>query len=491
MSQWAYTPEQVRALDRIAIEEQGIPGYELMQRAGQVAFNAGREAFPGADNWLIFCGSGNNGGDGYVVAQLALAAGLQVRVVAVSDPTGLQGDAATAYDDFLAAGGRAESADCAGTITEGAGLCVDALLGTGLQRSVEGAYAAAVTTINDSGLPVLAIDIPSGLHGASGAVQGVAVRADLTATFVGLKQGLYLGAGPDCCGRVIYSDLGIAPVDPERVTPQLHCAGTELLRRMLPARARGGHKGRYGHVLVIGGNHGMGGAVRLAGEAALRSGAGLVSVATRPDNVGAVVAGRPELMCRGVAEAGQLDALLARATLIAVGPGLGSDDWARELLGRVLSTRLPLVVDADALNLLAADPVTRDNWALTPHPGEAGRMLGMTAAEVQADRVGALNALQARYGGTILLKGAGTLVTSEPQPWLVRAGNPGMASAGTGDVLTGVTAAMLAQCSDARPGDVVAAAAWVHASAGDRAALGGERGLMAGDVLSELRACLN
>ncbi|MBT8423276.1 MAG: NAD(P)H-hydrate dehydratase, partial [Gammaproteobacteria bacterium] len=414
MSQWIYTPEQVRELDRIVIEEQGVPGYELMRRAGQVAFNAAREVFPAARRWQVFCGSGNNAGDGYVIAQLALDAGLQVQLIALADPEQLQGDAAAAYQGYAAAGGEVETFDAALSTAATADLCVDALLGTGLQRAVEGAYADAVRVINESGLPVLAVDVPSGLNGASGAIMGSAVRADVTATFVGLKQGLYLGAGPDHCGRVIYSDLGMAPVAPERVAPQLQCADISLLQQVMPPRDRGGHKGRYGHVLVIGGNHGMGGSVRLTGEAALRAGAGLVSVATRPDNVAAVVSGRPELMCHGVDgidSAAELDELLARATVIALGPGIGGDDWARELFARAISTRLPLVVDADALNLLAAAPVKRDNWVLTPHPGEAGRLLGIDSGAVQADRLHALGALESHYGGVVVLKGAGTLIT--------------------------------------------------------------------------------
>ncbi len=274
--------------------------------------------------------------------------------------------------------------------------------------------------------------------------------------------------------------------------PSIRCAGQELRSELLPRRARAAHKGRFGHVLVIGGNRGMGGAVRLAGEAALRSGAGLVSLATRPDNVPAVLAGCPELMCRGVESAGELDQLLARATVIAIGPGLGQDSWARELFVRALSAQLPLVVDADALNLLADDPLHRDDWVLTPHPGEAARLLGAEVSEIQADRCTRLTELQQRYGGVALLKGAGSLITADDSlPWLVRAGNPGMASAGMGDVLTGITAAVIAQCPAAEPAARVALAAWLHAAAGDRAAAGGERGMVATDVIAELRACLN
>jgi hydroxyethylthiazole kinase-like uncharacterized protein yjeF len=491
---WVFTPDQVRELDRIAIEEQGVSGYELMCRAGQFAFDALRGRYPVACNWLVYCGSGNNAGDGYVIARLAIEAGLHVDVVAVSQPDKLSADAAQAWQDYQAVGGSSQAFAASGAPenTRQYDLVIDALLGTGLMRPVEGVYAEAVTAIAEHGVPVAAIDIPSGLSGHSGEMMGACVAADMTVTFVGLKQGLFLGAGAERCGDVIYSDLGIAPVDTARVQPTLRCVGLAQREALLPRRGRDAHKGRFGHVLVVGGNAGMGGAVRLAGEAALRSGAGLASVATRPENLPAVLAGRPELMCLGVGEAGEIDTLLARASLVAVGPGLGQDAWARELFGRVLSAGLPMVLDADALNLLAASPERRDNWVLTPHPGEAARLLGVSAGEIQADRLGALDELRARYGGTVLLKGAGTLVSNgEGLPWLVRAGNPGMASAGMGDVLTGVIAAVLAQCADADAADAVALAAWLHATAGDRAAVNGERGLLATDVIAELRSCLN
>jgi NAD(P)H-hydrate epimerase len=240
----------------------------------------------------------------------------------------------------------------------------------------------------------------------------------------------------------------------------------------------------------------MAGAARLAGEAALRSGAGLVSVATRAANVSAIVEGRPELMCRGVEDMTELDALLERATVVAVGPGLGQDDWARTVFGRALGAGKPLVLDADALNLLAQSPRQQDHWILTPHPGEAARLLGLSTGDVQADRLGSLAGLNERYGGCALLKGHGTLIGRRSQgspPWLIRGGNPGMATAGMGDVLTGITAAVYAQCAraGAELDEIAAAAAWLHATAGDRAAARGERGLIAGDLFAELRLCLN
>lgn len=501
LSQWVFAPAGVRELDRIAIEEQGTPGYELMQRAARFAFEQVVERYPDRHSWRVYCGGGNNAGDGYVMARLAAAAGKAVTVVAVTPPEQLTGDAAQAWQDFAAAGGSAIGFAGAPPSAVDA-LCIDALLGTGLTRELDGDYRRAVEQINATGGAAVAVDIPSGLCAATGRVLGVAVRAAMTITFVGLKAGLYLGAGPDHTGRLSYSDLGIAAAALTRLQ-QLGATQPELrpvLRRLvdidisarLPERPRGGHKGQHGHVLVIGGNTGFAGAAQLAGTAALRAGAGLVSVATRAEHVAALVGARPELMVRGVAAAADLDDLLRRAGVVAVGPGLGQDAWAEELFDAALASELPLVVDADALNLLARQRRRCDNWVLTPHPGEAARLLQCSAAEVQADRVAAVTQLQQRYGGVALLKGHGTLVQgAQGPPWLVTAGNPGMGTAGMGDVLTGIVAALLAQFPTSERGELAAVAGGVHGAAGDRAAGAGERGLLASDLLAELRAGVN
>lgn len=476
-------------MDRAAIDGHGIPGYELMCRAGEACLSAARQTWPAASAWLVLCGAGNNAGDGYVVARLARAAGLDVRVVALSAPEKLRGDAARAWQDFRAAGGTA--VDYSASVFGGRELLVDALLGTGLDRDVTGGYRDAIESINGAGRPVVAVDVPSGLDADRGLPLGIAVRAHLTVTFVGRKTGLYLGSGPDYAGRVIFDDLGIPPDAVGDPQPALQLCASADLAAFLPPRPATSHKGLFGHVLVVGGNHGMGGAVRLAGEAALRSGAGLVTVATRSSNVPAVTGYRPELMCAGIDDPAGLDPLLARASVVALGPGLGRDDWARALFDVLVDCKQPLVLDADALNLLAESPRQRDDWVLTPHPGEAGRLLNCTTAEVQADRLAALQRLNAGYGGVAILKGRGSLVgQAGALPRLIDAGNPGMATAGMGDVLTGVSAALVAQRPDSLL-DAAAAAAWLHASAGDRAAREGQRGLLAGDVIAELRACLH
>jgi len=493
MSHRIYMPAQVRELDRIAIEEQGIPGYELMTRAGQACFDEIHARFPDARRWLILCGSGNNAGDGYVIARLAYLNGIAVRLIALAEPETLAGDAAEAWQDYQGRGGEYVSWDETPDFS-GMDLVVDALLGTGLERPLKSTWLKVVEAINESELPVVAVDIATGLNGLSGVVMGDAVQADLTVTFVGLKQGLFVGTGPEHTGELVYADLGITPVDEEQMPPTLQIFSREAFAGLFPPRKRTAHKGDNGHVLVMGGNTGMGGAVRLAGEAALRGGAGLVSVATRPDNVVALTASRPELMVSGIETGNDLDDLLDRSDVIALGPGLGSDDWAQHIYGRALATGKPLVMDADALNLLAMQPVRRDDWILTPHPGEAARLLRTDTTAIQADRPGAVQALVNKFGGTVLLKGYGTLIASNELdcPWLIQAGNPGMATAGMGDVLTGLTAALLAQSEGSVAyADIAAAAAWAHATAGDLAAEQGERGLIATDLLLEIRPCLN
>lgn len=482
-----YSVAQVRQLDSFAIAS-GISGSTLMVRAGAAAFAALRTRWPQARRIVVLCGVGNNAGDGFVLARLARAVGFEVSVLQVGDVSVVQGDALQALNDYRAAGGVSQG--FVASEVAAADVLIDALFGTGLTREVSGEWRAAIEAMNAAALPVLALDLPSGLHADSGAVLGVAVRAAVTVTFIARKQGLYTGAGRVQSGRVIFDDLGVPPQVYAGVTPDALLLANEALTDWLPLRARDANKGRFGHVLVVGGEQGMSGAVRLAAEAAARVGAGLVSIATRAAHAAVLSAARPELMCHGVERATQLTPLLGRANVIAIGPGLGQGEWARELLGRALDTQLPLVVDADALNLLALEPLQRDNWILTPHPGEAARLLQCGTADIAADRYHAVRELAARYGGVAVLKGAGTLIAHQGMPVMVcDAGNPGMASGGMGDVLTGVIAALLAQglpLFEAAQAGVLA-----HALAGDAAARDGERGLLAADLLPCLRRIVN
>lgn len=483
-----YSVESVRNIDTAATDGAEISGYSLMNRAGEAAVTLATDRYPDADRWQVICGAGNNGGDGYVVARLAADRGIAVSVVALSPPDELQGDAAKAYMDFAANGGALTDFD--GELDHEAAVLIDAVLGSGLERDVTGRYAEAVAAINAHDASVISLDMPSGLHGDSGAVLGTAVHADHTITFVGLKSGLFLDSGPDLCGDLHFDGLDVPPECYAAESPIMRRIAEGDIRRALPRRKPSAHKGDFGHVVIIGGGPGMPGAVRLCGEAALRTGAGLVSIATHASHSALVAAGRPELMCHGVDSAEDMARLAKRASVVAIGPGLGTSKWAREMLKVALRAKRPLVVDADALNLLAAIPGRMDNRILTPHPGEAGRLLEMAAADVQRDRRAALRALQERYGGTVILKGAGTLVSAEDgPPWLCSAGNPGMASPGMGDALTGIVASLWAQgCSRTR---AAVCGVEVHARAGDAAAADGERGLIASDLLDQLRSQVN
>lgn len=483
-----YSVATVREIDRIAIEEHGIAGYALMTRAAAFAVAETLRAHPEARRWQVLCGAGNNAGDGYVVARLAAAMGLEVSVLAVTDPEGLKGDAATAHTDYLVAGGQVSRWD--GGLDNEATLLVDALLGSGLDREISGDFATAVAAMNNAVAPVVALDIPTGLNGDTGAVMGDAVRADLTTTFVGLKQGLFLGRGPEFRGELFFSDLeidaacyAVQPTEFTRITDA-------QLQALLPRRSRSAHKGDFGNILVVGGGCGMPGAAILCGEAALRSGAGRVSVATDPGHVTTLVNERPELMARGVQNAADLRSAMQGCDVVAIGPGLGQSEWAGDLLNVVQAYDSPAVWDADALNWLAAHPAKLEQRIITPHPGEAASLLNVSSAEIQADRRAAITELQNRYGGVAVLKGAGTLIKGAAKKVCVSSsGNPGMASPGMGDVLTGIIAALLGQGLSLQ--DAATAGVELHAQAGDIAARKGERGLLASDLLGELRSVVN
>jgi len=483
-----YRAEQVRELDRLAIEYYGIAGYSLMTTAGQEVFNQIRKRWPRARSIAFLCGGGNNGGDGYVIARLARLAGMVVEVHQLVDPERLQGDARHAYEDAEAAAVSMINYD--GQRLDGFDLIVDAMLGTGINGEVEGIWRDAIDAVNEIDCPVVSVDIPSGLSADNGQVLGCAVKADLTVTFIGLRCGLFTAEGPDLCGQLVFSDLNVPVEVYGHVTPAAQRIDYRSQLSMLQPRRRGSHKGDYGHLLIVGGDHGMSGAVQLAAEAAARCGTGLVSVATRAEHAASITAARPEVMCHAVEHAKQLAPLLKRANAVAIGPGLGRDAWGRAMLARILESRLPLVLDADALNLLAAEPMYHDKWVLTPHPGEAARMLGCSTREIQQDRFGAIASLEASYGGIVVLKGAGSLILGgDSEIALCNEGNPGMACGGMGDLLTGVIGSLIAQGTGLRN------AAWLgvtlHAAAGDAAAKNGTRGMLASDLLPHLRQLVN
>lgn len=479
-----YTVEQLRLIERAALETLDISGHELMYRAASAALNSLRRHWPQLRRIGIHCGPGNNGGDGFLLGVLAREAGLQVELVSLA-PTS-HGDAAKARQAWEAGAGRVQLWDAQAMLPD-AELHVDALYGIGLNRAPEAAAARLIEQINRSGRPVLALDLPSGLNSDSGDCPGAAIRADVTVTFIAGKRGLHTGRAADQVGVLELAGLGV----PDSVYEQVRPDAQLLAAAALPARARYANKGDHGHVLVIGGEYGMAGAARLAGESALRAGAGLVSVATRAEHVFALNATRPELMVRGVDGQQTLAPLLARASVLALGPGLGQAAWGHALWLTALDANKPLVLDADGLNLLAREPRQFSMpTVLTPHPGEAARLLGVSTSEIERDRFAAVRELSRRYAAVVVLKGAGSLI-ADPDgrldvcPW----GNPGMASAGMGDLLTGIVAALLAQgCT---PWQAAGLGVGLHARAGDLAAEQGERGLLASDLLAPLRTLGN
>ena len=506
-----YTAAQTRELDRIAIEEAGMDAFGLMHRAGQVALGALLERWPQVRQIRIYAGNGNNGGDGYVVAALARQQGLQVRLWQVGDHSCLAGAAARAA--ALAASHEVPVAAFSGNETAPDPLSgsqtvtVDALLGTGVNRSLDGDHAAAVRSINGGATPVLALDIPSGLCSDTGKVLGVAVRADVTVTFIAVKRGMLTAAGVDHCGEILHHDLDVpAAVFQSRSAPVAGCQRIDMagLSRLIRRRSPAAHKGDFGHVVVVGGDLGYGGAVIMAGQAALRAGSGLVSVITRLAHVAPALTRQPELMALAADSVDErVRSILARASVLVVGPGLGRGQWALEMLQAALAaqtrSRCPMVLDADALNLLAErghaeNRARRTDWVLTPHPGEAARLLETDTATVQADRFAAVAALHERWGGHWVLKGAGSLLCSGSPPehplQLCTEGNAGMASGGMGDVLSGIIGGLLAQGWS--PPQALSLGVCVHGESADLAAAdGGQRGLAATDLMPWIRRLLN
>lgn len=487
-----YSAKQVRHLDKVAIDDYAIPGGELMQRAGLAAFNALLKRWPSAKDITIVTGSGNNAGDGFVVASLAKQAGLSVRVLELGDSSRFTNETRKHAQRFSQLSGDIRDYE---KLPKDTDIIVDAILGTGISNPVEGFWRAAIESINQHPAPVLSLDIPSGLNADSGAVMGVAVKAVMTISFIGLKKGMFTGKARDYCGDISFHALDI----PARVYASeiLSCRRIDWAKckTLMPSRKATAHKGQYGHVLLIGGAPGFSGAIRLAGEAAARCGAGLVSIATHHEHAMTLNINRPEMMVHAVKVADDLDKLLSRATAMVFGPGVGQSDWSLSLLKKCLQSKQPLLLDADGLNLLAqhAELLTHDNarMIMTPHPGEAARLLETNVATVENDRFAAVAELVKRYAATFVLKGAGSLIsTTGSRPVAVCSeGNPGMASGGMGDVLSGLIGALLAQGLDAD--DAACAGVCLHAAAADEAAKQGQIGMLASDLFEPVRKLLN
>lgn len=485
-----YNAQQIREFESIAIEKCKMPASELMRRAGEAAFKVSLEYWPCAKKIAVLCGNGNNGGDGYVFARVAHQAGLGVAVFCTTEPHLLKGEAKKAALSCQKANVKIETfhKNC----LDGFDVIVDALLGIGASGDVKGPIRESIEAINNSKLPVLALDVPSGLDVNTGDMLGVSVNADVTVTFIALKQGLFTGFGKGVCGIVKCSDLGIPKeIFHNTKKPAVQLLSLPHLMKELPQRGRLAHKGDCGHVLVVGGDYGMAGAVRMASEAAARVGAGLVTVATRREHVQIVSANRPEIMCYGVNDARDMESLLSKASVVVIGPGLGHSSWSIDLFDACLSAEKPMIVDADALNILSKNPTKRANWILTPHPGEAACLLNSSSKGVQENRFKAICDLNTTYGGVSVLKGSGTLICEHGgNTYVCPFGNPGMASGGMGDILSGVIGGFVAQGFGVAYASRLGVA--LHSASADLVVNeNGERGLLAMDLLPYIRKLLN
>ncbi|EGU42671.1 hypothetical protein VII00023_05177 [Vibrio ichthyoenteri ATCC 700023] len=434
---------------------------------------------------LILCGGGNNGGDGYVVAKLALEQGMSVTVKAVKQPGLLQGDAFTAYQDFVAVGGEIQSGEA--LEIKGFDVVVDALLGIGVRGAVRAEVAKVIEAVNQSLLPVVAVDLPSGLCSDTGRVLGVCIQAKHTVTFIGIKQGLVTGQARRYVGVLHYASLGIKPEFDQVQSAQAHLDSPSIIKQ-IASRDPCAHKGLQGKALLVGGDYGLGGAILIATRACLKSGAGLTACLTEQRNISVGLVTSPEAMFANW----KLHALEQRLTwcdAIALGPGLGQGEHALQLFSRTSRSNKVKVLDADALKLLARESNIDNSRIITPHPGEAAELLACTIAEIESDRYRASRALQTQYGGVVVLKGAGTIVTDSDCHYVCRAGNAGMATGGMGDALSGILVALLA-----RGIEITMAArlgVMLHSHAADlNVSAHGMCGLTASDVVDTLREAI-
>lgn len=513
LPQALYTASQTRQLDTLAIQTLGIRGYELMQKAAASFWEWVLFRWPRVKTLTVICGGGNNGGDGYEIASLAREKGIHVQLIAVTPPESLSGAAMEAQQGFILAGGHI--CRWSDTLVFSGELIIDALLGTGFSGSLRGDTVPVIKKMNAARQDVISVDIPSGLNADTGAAD-LCTQAVATLTFIGVNAGLMTAKGPDACGSLWLCTLDISETVFAQVPPLASTVGYRGFRQSeqgFRSRQQDTHKGCYGHVLIIGGDHGMGGAVMLAAQAVLRAGVGRATVVTRPEHVTAMMTRSPEVMALGIDDVShhrtQIDELIERPSLIAIGPGLGLGNWGQSLLQCVLSrAKVPVVFDADALSLLARISSEgklsallagrkSKTWVMTPHPGEAASLLNLSSAEVQVKRFEVVQLISQRFDCFCVLKGCGSLVASPSGTiHLCVDGNPGMATAGMGDLLTGVLAGVLAQRSDIVVGNnllsSVAFGACIHSRAGDIVALeSGPRGLNASDLLPVIRQLVN
>ncbi len=478
-----YTAQQIRQQEQLWSEQTNQPTYALMQRAGRAALLHIKHHFAEVNSMCIVCGCGNNAGDGYQLAAEAIDEGLQVRLLQVGKPPKQDSDAALAMALFEQRG--AKVIDFGSKHLEQCDLIVDGLLGSGIQGAVREPFIQAIESINNAAKPVLALDIPSGLNADSGEIGGVSVQADHTLCFVGAKRGMLTADGKDVCGQIFINDLGVNIENKlQQAAPQTQ-SWLALQTQLIP-RKHNRHKGSFGRALCIGGGQHMGGAITLSTQSALRAGAGYVFSFCHPQHIGVLNSQCPEAIVQ--TDFSWLSSNIEQMDAILIGPGLGQDAWAQRALTLVLTSNKPLVLDADALNLIAELSLDLPaNSVITPHPGEAKRLLA--GQWPIGDRYCQINALANKFTrSAILLKGAGSLITDGNNTYVETGGNPGMASAGMGDVLAGIIVALMAQ--GYQPLMALRLAVGLHAYTADQLAQSGQWGLLASDVAMAIRQYL-
>ena len=511
LPQAAFSAKQVLENEEKVASSRNVDMYSLMNDAGLAVFEHIQKEYPRHKKLLVVCGKGNNGGDGYVVARLALQANWQIKLILAVDALTLKGDAKQAYEDLIALESLHHNIDIVNAGGEAAGeidafnpdIIVDAIFGIGFKGDFPKKLYGLVLAINKHAAATVSIDVPSGLCASTGMINPLAVKADTTVTFIAIKQGLLTGQAANYIGKLYFADLTLGDSFNQQVSSKVFIEGSQVLQH-LPVRENASHKGHIGLLMAVGGNQGFAGAIRLSAEGALRCGAALVSVCCHQKNIHLVADGRPELMlapCQ--AELLSKTPAFEKAKVYVLGPGLGKDCWAESLFDLVIKQNKPCVIDADALQLLATKKIPLSStqarlWVCTPHPGEAAALLACSIAEVEQDRFSAVKKIANKFHCVCVLKGAGSLTSNGETVWVNNSGNSGMASGGMGDVLSGVIGALLMQINTQKnieSLDLINATrlgVYIHGKAADIIAQNhGKIGMLASDLLPILWQLVN
>tara|TARA_E500000081_G_scaffold10741_1_gene12956 strand:- start:185 stop:1699 length:1515 start_codon:yes stop_codon:yes gene_type:complete len=498
-----YTASETRKIDNLAIKEKGVSGYSLMQMAAEFTLDVILREFSPVEELIIFCSKGKNSGDGFLLGSFAKEFGLEVTIVMSNTSNVLKGVSRKAFEEMKDAKVKIISTKSVEKLkVSNKAVIVDALIGTGLKGNLRKNIKESILALNKLGvkLPVLSLDIPSGINPDTGDADDIAVYADITATFVAQKRGCFTSVGKKFSGEIIYSDLEIPKNLFSKITSTSYVVDYEDSISKVVYREQDAHKGHFGNVLIVGGDRGLGGAGLLSSRAAVYSGAGLTSLVTRPEHVSASLVSCPEVMVKGVDSGQDIEEHLVKPDVIAIGPGLGQSAWSEQMIQRVFweaeKRDISVIMDADALNLLTKLKLSSDlpkRLILTPHPGEAARLLNTSVAVIESNRFSAAAKIQKKFNATVVLKGSGTVICHKSggtQKWgICDSGNPGMATGGMGDVLTGIIAGLLAQGLTLK--EAAEAGVDLHAKAADQASLEfGEAGLTSSDVINELKYLL-